>query len=148
MNRSDCMYVCMYYKVICYILTFITLWTQKFEICIHLFKISTQKLEFCLNSMHLCMLSGFSRVWLFATLWTVCSPPGGSAHGILQARTLEWVAMPSSRGSSWLRDWTRFSSVFRTGRQVLCHYCHHLEAIHHKLFLFGLFSITKCKNYS
>ena len=29
-----------------------------------------------------------------------CSPPGSSAHGILQARVLEWVAMPSSRGSS------------------------------------------------
>ena len=30
-----------------------------------------------------------------------CSPPGSSAHGILQARILEWVTMPSSRGSSW-----------------------------------------------
>ena len=29
-----------------------------------------------------------------------CSPPGTSVHGILQARILEWVAMPSSRGSS------------------------------------------------
>ena len=29
-----------------------------------------------------------------------CSSPGFSAHGILQARTLEWVAMPLSRGSS------------------------------------------------
>ena len=29
-----------------------------------------------------------------------CTPPGSSVHGILQARTLEWVAMPSSRGSS------------------------------------------------
>ena len=29
-----------------------------------------------------------------------CSPPGSSVHGILQARVLEWVAMPSSRGSS------------------------------------------------
>ena len=28
-----------------------------------------------------------------------CSPPGSSVHGILQARILEWVAMPSSRGS-------------------------------------------------
>ena len=28
-----------------------------------------------------------------------CSPPGSSVHGILQARTLEWVAMPSSVGS-------------------------------------------------
>ena len=31
-----------------------------------------------------------------------CSPPWSSVHGILQAR----VAMPSSRGSSWPRDWT------------------------------------------
>ena len=29
-----------------------------------------------------------------------CSPPGSSVHGIFQARILEWVAMPSSRGSS------------------------------------------------
>ena len=29
-----------------------------------------------------------------------CSPPGSSVHGILQARILEWVVMPSSRGSS------------------------------------------------
>ena len=35
-----------------------------------------------------------SRVWLFQNL-TDCSPPGSSVHGILQARTLEWVAMCS-----------------------------------------------------
>ena len=29
-----------------------------------------------------------------------CSPPGSSVHGILQARILEWVSMPFSRGSS------------------------------------------------
>ena len=29
-----------------------------------------------------------------------CSPPGSSVQGILQARILEWVAMPCSRGSS------------------------------------------------
>ena len=33
-----------------------------------------------------------------------CSPPGSSVHGILQARTLEWVAISSSRGSSQPRD--------------------------------------------
>ena len=33
-----------------------------------------------------------------------CSPPGSSVHGILQARILEWVAIPFSRGSSWHRD--------------------------------------------
>ena len=35
------------------------------------------------------------------------SPPGSSVLGILQARILEWVAMPSSRGSSRPRDRTR-----------------------------------------
>ena len=40
-----------------------------------------------------------------------CSPPGSSVHGILQARTLEWVAMPSSRGSSWPRDGTQVSHI-------------------------------------
>ena len=30
------------------------------------------------------------------------SPPGSSVYGILQARILEWVTMPSSRGSSCL----------------------------------------------
>ena len=35
------------------------------------------------------------------TLWEPkdCSPPGSSVHGILQASILEWVPMPSSRGS-------------------------------------------------
>ena len=33
-----------------------------------------------------------------------CSLPGSSVHGILQERILEWVAMPSSRESSPLRD--------------------------------------------
>ena len=33
-----------------------------------------------------------------------CSPPGSSVHGILQARTLEWVAVPFSRASSQPRD--------------------------------------------
>ena len=37
------------------------------------------------------------------------SPPGSSVHGILQARILEWVAMPSSRGSSQHRDQTQVS---------------------------------------
>ena len=50
-----------------------------------------------------------------------CSPPGSSVHGILQARTLEWVVMPSSRGSSRLRDLTHISYVSCFGRQVLYH---------------------------
>ena len=38
-----------------------------------------------------------------------CSPPGSSVHGISQARTLEWVATPFSRGSSQPRDQTPVS---------------------------------------
>ena len=37
--------------------------------------------------------------------------PGSSVHGILQARILDWVAMPSSRGSSQPRDWTCGSCI-------------------------------------
>ena len=40
-----------------------------------------------------------------------CSPQGSSVHGILQARILEWVAIPFSRGSSWPRFQTRVSCV-------------------------------------
>ena len=42
-----------------------------------------------------------------------CSPPGSSVHGILQARILEWVAIPFSRVSPRPRDWTRVSCTFR-----------------------------------
>ena len=38
-----------------------------------------------------------------------CSPPDSSVHGILQARILKWVAMPSSRRSSQLRARTQVS---------------------------------------
>ena len=38
-----------------------------------------------------------------------CSPPGPSVHGILQARILERVAIPSSKGSSLPRDQTQVS---------------------------------------
>ena len=40
-----------------------------------------------------------------------CSPPDSSFRGIHQARILEWVALPSSRGPSWPRDWTWVSLI-------------------------------------
>ena len=43
-------------------------------------------------------------VWLCNTM--DCSTPGSSFHGILQARILEWVAIPFSRGSFQPRDRT------------------------------------------
>ena len=40
---------------------------------------------------------------------TLCDPMDYIVHGILQARILEWVTVPFSRGSSQLRDWTQIS---------------------------------------
>ena len=50
-----------------------------------------------------------------------CSLPGSPVHGILQARTLEWVAMPSSGGSSQPKDWTWVSWVWCIDRWII--YC-------------------------
>ena len=40
-----------------------------------------------------------------------CNPPGSSAHGISQARVLEWVAISFSRSSSWPRHPTHISCI-------------------------------------
>ena len=53
-----------------------------------------------------------------------CSPPGCSVQGISQARIPEWVAVPSSRGSSQPRDQTLLSQASWTGTQVLYHEQH------------------------
>ena len=90
--------------------------------------------------MYCAMPNCYNHVQLFATPWTVacqaplsmefsmdCSPPGSPVHGILQARILEWVAMPSSRGSSLPKNQTRVScsagGFFTTGasREVCFH---------------------------
>ena len=72
-------------------------------------------LSFCIrlsrSIVHACVLSRFSHDWLLTTLQPDCSPPGSSAHGILQARMLEWVAMPFSRESSRPRYQTFVSCI-------------------------------------
>ena len=83
----------------------------------------------------------FMKVKVFVTqscptLWDPidCSLPGSSVHGILQARILEWVAMPFSRESSLARDWTqvfctagRFFTVWAT--REACELLHELNRI-------------------
>ena len=78
----------------------------------------------------------FNLVLVLATLscTTLCDPmdcslPGSSIHGILQARILEWVAIPFYRGSSQPRDGTwvsciagRFFTTWAT-REVLLSKC-------------------------
>ena len=70
--------------------------------------------------MPACLLSRFSRVQLCATLWTLARQVLLSM-AILQARMLEWIAMPSSQGFSQPRDRTHVSYVSCLGRWVLYH---------------------------
>ena len=93
----------------------ITLFIACIRQCICLLGIERMKQEGCYFALRCpyCMpcahvLSCFSRVQLFATLWTVARQASLSM-GILQARTLEWVAMPFCRGSSQPRDRTHIS---------------------------------------
>ena len=87
-----------------------------------------------LEKSNLLCLNSFKQVQLSFSSWeavqiqcrhgkflqsclTLCNPmdhsvPGSSVHGMLQARILEWVAMPSSRGSSQPRDRTQVSDVY------------------------------------
>ena len=58
----------------------------------------------------LCCAESLGRVWLSETPWTVARQALLSM-GILQASILEWVAMPSSRGSSQPRDRTQVSHM-------------------------------------
>ena len=53
-----------------------------------------------------------------------CSLPGSYVHGIFQARVLQWVAISSSRGSSWPRDRTCVSCISWIGRWILNQLCH------------------------
>ena len=74
-------------------------------------------------SLYFCIYCRFFPSWLrcmCARSFQLCpplcdpmnwSPPGSSVRGILQARILECVAMPSSRGSSPPRDWTWISGI-------------------------------------
>ena len=74
-----------------------------------------------------------------STLWDPmdCNPPGSSDCRILQTRILEWVAIPSSRGSSWPRDQTCVSYVSCVGSWVLYHYCHLGRPVYIYIYLFG-----------
>ena len=81
--------------------TWLSNWTElKYSVCM------------CTKSFQLCL--------------TLCDPmeyslPGSSVHGILQARILEWVVVPSSKGSSHARDQTHIYYIYCIFRQLLYH---------------------------
>ena len=60
-----------------------------------------------------CVCESLRHTWLFVTPMDY-NLPGSSVHGIFQARILEWVAIPFSRGSSWPKARTQVSWI--TGR--------------------------------
>ena len=66
------------------------------------------------------VLIGFNCVQLFVTPWSVALQVFLSV-GLSR---LEWIATPSSRGSSQPRDRTHISYISRISRQVLYHWCH------------------------
>ena len=70
-------------------------------------EVSSRSMEWILSHiliLHMYMLSPFSPIWLFVT-----PLPGSSVRETPQERILEWIAISSSRKSSWTRDWTRVS---------------------------------------
>ena len=74
-------------------------------------------------SVDKCMCAKLLQLCLTLCDSTDCNP-SSCAHGILQARILEWVAMPTSRQSSGPRLRTCISYVSYFGRWVLYHQCH------------------------
>ena len=85
---------------------------------------------------------------LLQSCLTLCNPMDYNqallSMEILQVRILEWVAMPSSRGSSQSRDQTHIFCISCIGRWVLSH-CAIWEALLVKLLesLFKIYNIKK-----
>ena len=84
---------------------------------IRMFQKGWSRMRGMANATYLIQFAGLVCLCLVTqscpTLWDPmdCSPPGSSVHGNLQARILEWVVVPSSRGSSQPRDWTQVSHI-------------------------------------
>ena len=82
--------------------------------------LSNTHLPFCLTPHTISLVSWVASAQLQVLVTQLCptlcnlmdwSPTGSSVCGILQARILEWVPIPSSRGSYWARDWTHIFCI-------------------------------------
>ena len=81
---------------------------RKWEILVKVYKVSITRKISSVDLMYgITTIVKHAQLCLTLCDPTGCSLPGSSVHGILQARILEWVAMPSSRGSSppWDQTW-------------------------------------------
>ena len=95
--------------------------------------------------IYICMCGHLSEVKVAQSRPTLFNLVDCTVHGILQARILEWVAVPFSRGSSQLRDWTQVSHIAgrfftrwatREAQYVYIYAC----ICTHTLFLLGMVS--------
>ena len=76
----------------------------------------------CSHSTLFCE-QALSHVQLFVMTMD-CGLPGSSAHGILQAKILQWIAISFSRGFSPPRDWTQLSYLSYIGRWIILNILH------------------------
>ena len=108
-NKMKCVFI--YWAIIMCPAMFSVLWTQNW--------VSQASVPFSWRlSSSVCVIS------CFKSCPSLCDPmdysqPGSSVHGVLQARTLEWAAISSSRGSSPPRDRMH---IFCIGRRILYHW--------------------------
>ena len=94
-----------------------TIWSSKnFFFILQIRKLELMLVHIFPKSVYVCAKSLQSCLTLCDPM--DCSLPGSSDQGIFQARTLEWVALPSFRGSSWCRDRTWVSYISYIGRRV------------------------------
>ena len=91
-------FVCFYFKVI---LCAVSLCTR----------VALLKSRVFIRQHVIRLLPRFVKMKVAQLCLTLCDPMDYTAHGILQARILEWVAVFFSRGSSQPRDWTQVSHI-------------------------------------
>ena len=84
------------------------------DLSIHMYDFSSSLPSQFFDTLFLFFLKLITLYYLYLCDPMDCRPPGSSVHGISQARILEWMAISSSRGSSWPRDRTLVSSVSYT----------------------------------
>ena len=114
------------------------------------FRVSTDLLasKFALLIMYVCVCL-VPQSCLTLQCHGLCSLPGSTVHGILQARILEWVAIPFSRGYSWLRDRTwvsciagRFFTAWATKEAPFNYVCNQIQMNKDIYFLTNIHSVS------
>ena len=87
------------------------------NICIYMYTHTHIHYDHDFTSIYLCqklLTLNMCSLWsvkVTQSCPTICDPMDYTVYGILQDKILEWVTVPSSRGSSWPRNWTGISHM-------------------------------------